>query len=134
MSSSAPRFLTAYPDSARNRLASELVVVGELGLLSGIGPVDLANDRTPLPEMVEAQTERIFANLDALLKSNGITTHQILAVRVHLVDFDRLYERMNLAYQRCVGTAPHPVRTCLGVSRLTRGALIEMDFTLRLPG
>jgi 2-iminobutanoate/2-iminopropanoate deaminase len=126
------RFVTVATDSARNRLASDVVVAGELAFVSGVRAVDLNNDRIPLPEKVEAQTEKIFANLDVILQAAGLARRQVVAVKVYVIDFERLFERVNTAYLRCIGSAPLPARTCVGVAHLTRGAQVEMDFVVRV--
>jgi 2-iminobutanoate/2-iminopropanoate deaminase len=127
----ATRFATAVPESARSRLASDVAVCGGLAYVNGVSPVDLANDRAHLPEMVEAQTQRIFSNLETILAAAGIAGREIVSVQVRLVDFDRLFDRMNVAYLRGIGDRPLPARGCSGVARLTRGALVEMDFIVR---
>ena len=119
------------PGSADRKLARDLVVAGGLAFVSGVGPVDLANERVPLPEKVEAQVRRIFANLDAILQSAGLGRRNLAFVRIHLVDFERLIERVNTAYLECMGEDPLPARTVVGVTSLTRGALVEMDFVVR---
>jgi 2-iminobutanoate/2-iminopropanoate deaminase len=126
------RFVTVAADSMRSRLASDVVIAGELAFVSGVRAVDFVNDRVPLPEKVEAQTEKIFANLDVILQAAGLARWQIIAVKVYVIDFERLFERANTAYVRCIGTAPLPARTCVGVTHLTRGAQVEMDFVLRV--
>ncbi len=126
------RFVTVAADSMRSRLASDVVIAGELAFVSGVRAVDLVNDREPLPEKVEAQTEKIFANLDVLLQAAGLARRQVIAVKVYVIDFERLFERVNTAYVRCIGTAPLPARSCVGVTHLTRGAQVEMDFVLRV--
>ncbi len=125
------RFITVAPDSARSVLASDVVVAGELAFISGVRGVDLTNDRMPLAEKVEAQTQKIFANLDVVLQAAGLTRQHVVSVKVYLIDFERLFERMNKAYLGCMGTAPLPARTCVGVTQLTRGAQVEMDFVVR---
>jgi enamine deaminase RidA (YjgF/YER057c/UK114 family) len=125
------RFASVAPQSARNRVTSDVAICGGLAYVNGVGPADLANDRAPLPEMVEAQTQRIFANLDAMLAAAGIQRRELVCVQVRLVDFDRLIERMDMAYARGIGDQPMPTRSCSGVARLTRGALVEMDFIVR---
>ena len=125
------RHITLAPESERSKLASDVVFAGGLAFVSGVRPVDLANDRVPLPEKVEAQTRKIFANLDQILKAAGRTRGDIAFVRIHLVDFERLIERVNKTYLECIGEGPPPARTAVGVSNITRGALIEMDFVLR---
>jgi enamine deaminase RidA (YjgF/YER057c/UK114 family) len=52
-------------------------------------------------------------------------------VRIHLVDFERLIERVNKAYLACIDGGQRPARTVVGVTSLTRGALVEMDFIVR---
>jgi hypothetical protein len=38
------------PDRADTKPAADLVIAGGLAFVSGLGPVDLANERVPLPE------------------------------------------------------------------------------------
>ena len=123
----------ANPASARARLASDLVLAGGVGFVCGLAPIDLDDDRVPLPEGVEAQTRKILANLDRLLQAAGLGRRHVVAVRVSLTEYPRLYERMNSAY---VGFFPPdrlPARSCVGVGHLTRGAQVEMDFVLARP-
>jgi len=129
---SASRFITLARASTRSLLASDLVVAGDLGFVSGVRAVDLGNDRVPLAENVEAQTEKIFSNLDVILHAAGLERRHLVSVRIHLVEFERLFERMNKAYISCIGAASLPARTCVGVTHLTRGAQVEMDFVVRM--
>lgn len=126
------RFVTVAPESARSRLASDVVIAGDFAFVSGVRAVDLHNDRVPLPEKVEAQVEKIFANLGTLLQAAGLQCANIVAIKVYLADFERLYKRVNHAYLRCIGLDPLPARTCVGVTQLTRGAQVEMDFVVRV--
>jgi len=126
------KHITVAPESERSALASDMVVVGELGFVSGLRGVDLANDRLAIPERVEAQTRKIFANLDQILKAAGIEHRQHAFVRIYLVDFERLIERVNKTYLECLGEGPLPARTIVGVSNITRGALLEMDFVVHI--
>jgi 2-iminobutanoate/2-iminopropanoate deaminase len=128
------RFVTVAADSARSRLASDVVIAGELAFVSGVRAVDLTNDRVPLPEKVEAQTQKIFGNLDAILQAAGLARGNIVAVRIYLIDFEGLFERVNTAYLRGIGDMPLPARTLVGVTHLTRGAQVEMDFVVRVTG
>ena len=125
------RFVTVAADSARSRLASDVVIAGELAFVSGVRAVDLANDRVPLPEKVEAQVDKIFANLDVILQAAALERRNVVAVKVYVFDFKQLFERINAAYLRGIGAAPLPARTCVGVAHLTRGAQVEMDFVVR---
>jgi 2-iminobutanoate/2-iminopropanoate deaminase len=122
--------IVAEAGAARAMLASDIVLAGGWGFLSGLLPIDLADDRVPLPEGVERQTRKIFANLEMLLQKAGLAKENVVSVRVSLVEFPRLYERMNDAYAGFFAPDRLPVRGCVGVSHLPRGAQIAMDFVL----
>jgi enamine deaminase RidA (YjgF/YER057c/UK114 family) len=79
---------------------------------------------------VENQVLRIFANLKRILADNGVSPGQVISVRVHLVEFPRLFERMNAVYLGFFQDERLPARSCIGVSTLTRGAQVEMDFVV----
>jgi 2-iminobutanoate/2-iminopropanoate deaminase len=128
---SETKHIAVAPHSERSRLASDVVIVGEAAFISGVRAVDLSNDRTPLAEKVEAQIRKIFANLDQILEAAGLARKNLAFVRIHLVDFDRLIERVDKTYLDCIGEGPLPARTAVGVSKLTREALVEMDFVVR---
>jgi 2-iminobutanoate/2-iminopropanoate deaminase len=124
--------LAANPDGVSAKLASDLVVAGEWGFISGLAPIDLQDDRVPLPEGVERQTRKILANLETLLAVAGLDKSSVVSVRVSLVEFPRLFERMNAAYEGFFPVDRLPARSCVGVAHLTRGAQVEMDFVLCL--
>ena len=112
------------------KLASDVVVAEGWAFASGVIPCDLANERAPLPEMVEAQTKKVLANLEALLAPHGMTRANVVSVRVSMREFHRLYDRMNDAYAGFFGERA-PTRSVVGVSHLPRGALVMMDFVAK---
>jgi enamine deaminase RidA (YjgF/YER057c/UK114 family) len=103
------------------------------GFVSGIGPVDLDKPALPLPESVEDQTRKVLSNLDKILGKRGLGREQVVSVRIHLLEFKRFYERMNRVYDAFFAGGGAPARSCVGVSALTRGALVEMDFIVKEP-
>ncbi|HVC55024.1 MAG TPA: RidA family protein [Stellaceae bacterium] len=123
-------FICATPPAERATRASDIVLVGGWGFISGLGPIDLADDRVPLPEGIERQTKKVFGNLETLLRAAGLGKENVVSVRVSLVEFPRLYERMNLAYGGFFAADRLPARSVVGVSHLTRGAQVEMDFVV----
>jgi 2-iminobutanoate/2-iminopropanoate deaminase len=127
-----PEFVTSRVDAARAKIASDLVIAGGWGFVAGLLPIDPSNDRAPLPEQVEAQTRRLFANLDLLLTAKGLSRDQVVAVRLSLVDLPRFEERMELVYGGIFAAGRVPTRSVVGVASLPRGALIAMDVTLYL--
>lgn len=122
--------ITISEKSNRAKVGSDIVLVNGWGITSGIGPIDLENDRVPLPEGVEKQTHKILANLDTILKAAGLGRENVVAVRVYLVEAQRLLERMNTAYVGFFPADRMPARSVIGASYLTRGAQVEMDFVL----
>ncbi len=103
------------------------------GFVSGVGPVDPDNASIALPESVEDQTRKILANLEKVLHRRRLGREHVVSVRIHLVEWKRFYERMNPVYAQFFSGVRPPARSCIGVSALTRGALVEMDFILKEP-
>jgi 2-iminobutanoate/2-iminopropanoate deaminase len=126
-------FRTMNPQAARATLASDVVVTDGWAFVSGVLPADLADDRAPLPEMIEAQTRKVLANLEALLAPHGMTRAHVVSVRVSMREFHRLYDRMNAAYAGYFAAGRLPARSVAGVSHLPRGALVQMDFVVKQP-
>jgi enamine deaminase RidA (YjgF/YER057c/UK114 family) len=100
------------------------------GFIFGLGPVDLEDATTPLPESVEDQVQKIASNLDLILKQRKLTSRNVVAVRIHLIEFRTLHQRMLHAWSELF---PNPTFTqsCVGVTALTRGAQVEMDFVVQ---
>jgi 2-iminobutanoate/2-iminopropanoate deaminase len=125
-------FIVTRADAARAKTGSDLVIAGGWGFIANVLPIDLGNDRTPLPEQVEAQTRKVLANLDTILRAKNLNRDQVVAVRIALVDLPRLEERMESAYAGFFSAGRLPARSVIGVASLPRGALIAMDVTLHL--
>lgn len=122
------RTITLAPHSSRARYASDVAIAGNWAFTASL-PIDLNDDRAPVADGLENQMVKLFANLDAILLAAELAKSDIVAAHVSLVDFDRFYERMNVAYEGYFGSHK-PVRTCSGVTALTRGVLIEISFVL----
>lgn len=87
----------------------------------------------PLPDGIEAQTRRVMDNLIIVLNGAGLELSNVLQVRVFLREFDRDYAAMNDTYRRYFPEGRLPARTCVGVSGMAVGALIEIDMIARKP-
>ncbi len=101
--------------------------------LTGQIPNDPADDHRPLPAGVEAQTRRAFENLKIVLENLGLGLEHVVAARVFLTHFERDYEAMNAVYRGYFPADRLPARTCIGVTALARGALVEIDCIARRP-
>jgi 2-iminobutanoate/2-iminopropanoate deaminase len=80
---------------------------------------------------VVAQSERVFANLGAVLAAAGASWSDVVKSTVFLTDM-RDFPRMNEVYARIVGDA-RPARSTVQVSGLPRGVLVEIDLVAALP-
>jgi enamine deaminase RidA (YjgF/YER057c/UK114 family) len=72
------RHITTNPESKRAKLGSDLLLVDGWGFVAGQLPIDLASDRAPLPEMVEAQMRKILANLGTILAAAALTKESVV--------------------------------------------------------
>lgn len=91
-----------------------------------------APDRA-LPEGIEAQTARVMDNLVIVLEGLGLGLKDVVQARVYLMAFERDYALMNRVYERYFAPGHLPARTCIGVSGLAVGALVEIDMVARRP-
>jgi 2-iminobutanoate/2-iminopropanoate deaminase len=103
---------------------SQAIAFGDLVFASGQLPVVAATGR-PTDGGIEAQTEQVMLNLEAVLKAAGSNLDQLLKTTVYLRTRDD-WEAMNNVYRKFVGRCP-PARTAVEVGRLAHGALIELD-------
>ena len=80
---------------------------------------------------VVAQAEQVRRNLAAVLAQFGLTFEDALMVRVYLTSFDD-YAAFNAAYAEWF-EGPLPSRTCVGVTGLAVGAVVEIDLIAGIP-
>jgi 2-iminobutanoate/2-iminopropanoate deaminase len=101
--------------------------------LTGQMPTLPDSDSAPLPEGIEAQTRRVMDNLGIVLRGVGLGLQHVVSVRVYLTRFDQDYAPMNAVYRGYFPADRLPARTCVGVTGLARGALVEIDLIARRP-
>ena len=101
--------------------------------VTGQMPFTGTSNTSDYPETIEAQTDQVMANLQTVLRGCGLTLADVAAVRIFLRHFDAHYERMNAVYASYFPPQRRPARTCVGVTGLARGALVEIDMIARRP-
>ncbi|HVA58653.1 MAG: RidA family protein [Gemmatimonadaceae bacterium] len=74
---------------------------------------------------VVAQTERVLANLQAILTAAGATWNDVVKTTVFLHDMSD-FPLVNDAYARALGEA-RPARSTVQVSALPRNVLVEIE-------
>lgn len=112
---------------------SHAVETDGLVFLTGQMPTDPDDDSKPLPQGVEAQTRRVMDNLVIVLEELGLGLEHVVQVRVYITHFERDYATMNETYASYFPPGRRPARTCIGVTGLARGALVEIDMLARRP-
>jgi reactive intermediate/imine deaminase len=100
--------------------------------VTGQMPTDPEDDAAPLPEGIEAQTRRVIENLQLVLAGAGAGLDRVVFARVYLTQFERDYAAMNAVYRSYFASGKLPGRTCIGVTGLARGALVEIDLLARV--
>jgi len=79
---------------------------------------------------IEPETERVLANLTAVLDAAGTTWESVVKTTIFLVDMDD-FATVNAIYGRFVGDPP-PARSTVGVAALPKGARVEIEVVARL--
>lgn len=100
--------------------------------VTGQMPTHPEDDLAPLPEGVEAQTRRVVENLKLVLAGARSSLDDVVFARVYLTEFERDYEAMNRVWRGFFTAGRLPARTCIGVTALARGALVEIDLLARV--
>jgi reactive intermediate/imine deaminase len=85
----------------------------------------------PYPQGIEAQTQQVMRNLEAVLQGCGLGLGHAVSVRIFLTHFDEDYAAMNRVYASYFAPGRLPARTCVGVSGLAKGARVEIDMVAR---
>lgn len=111
--SKAPRAVGAYSQGVEHN-----------GVFYFSGQIGLAPDGG-LKEGFDGQLGQILENIDGLLESQGLTRKNIVKTAVFLTDLGQ-FEKVNRAYARYF-QEPYPARSCVEVSKLPKGAFVEIE-------
>lgn len=74
---------------------------------------------------IEAQTEQVLKNIEAVLKASGSSLDDVVKTTVFLADLND-FAKMNEVYAKRFKT-PFPARSTVQVARLPRDAKIEIE-------
>ena len=105
---------------------SQAIRAGDTLYLSG--QIGLDPKTMQLAEGIDAQIERVFANLTAVARAAGLGLEQTVRMTVYLIDLAH-FARVNEIMAQYV-REPYPARAAVGVAGLPRGALVEIDAIL----
>jgi 2-iminobutanoate/2-iminopropanoate deaminase len=103
---------------------SQAIRAGDLVFASGQVALDPATGEL-VEGGIEEQTRQVLVNLKAVVEEAGASLQQVVRSTVYLTDLGD-FERVNAIYAEWFPEAP-PARVCVEVSRLPKGARVEID-------
>jgi 2-iminobutanoate/2-iminopropanoate deaminase len=99
--------------------------------VTGQLPADPHLPSAPFPDGIAAQAEQTFKNLKTIVEAAGFTLSDTVFVRIYLTHFERDFDGFNVVYHRYFAEGEQvPSRTTVGVAKLGRDALVEVDLVL----
>lgn len=102
---------------------SQAIVTNNMVFTSGQIPVNPVDGT--IPDGIEAQANQVFTNLKNLLEASGTGIDKVVKTTVFIQNMGD-FPTVNAIY----GTyfkEPYPARSCVEVSRLPKGVLIEVE-------
>ena len=103
---------------------SQGIVSGGFLFCAGQAALDPAT-ATLVEGGIEPETERVMANLTAVLDAAGATWGDVVKATIFLVDMAD-FATVNTIYGRFVNDPP-PARSTVGVAALPKGARVEIE-------
>ena len=110
---------------------SQALAVGPTVYLSGQIPLDPESMQI-VDGGIRREVEQVLANLGAVAAAAGGGLEDIVKLTVYLTDLAD-FETVNQA-MACTFGEPYPARAAVQVAALPRGARVEIDAVLVLPG
>lgn len=122
-SADAPQAIGTYSQAIRVNGGDTVYLSGQIGL----NPSSMQ-----MVAGIEGQIQQVLSNLKAVATASGGSLSDIVKLNVYLTDLSN-FEKVNTAMASYFDK-PYPARAAIGVAALPRGALVEMDAVMVLPG
>ncbi len=103
---------------------SQALEVGSFVFASGQIPLDPSTGTLKGVTAAE-QAEQVFTNIEAVLKEAGLSMKDVVKSTVFLTDL-KDFGSVNEVYAKHF-VKPYPARSCVEVSALPKGALVECE-------
>ncbi|ENH97760.1 regulator of purine biosynthesis [Gracilibacillus halophilus YIM-C55.5] len=103
---------------------SQAIDAGDFVYISGQIPLDPESMQIVEGDIV-AQTNQVMANLEAILTEAGLTFGHVVKFTIYIANMDD-FATINEAYAKFL-QEPYPARATVEVSKLPKGAQVEMD-------
>ena len=102
---------------------SQGVIIGDLIFFSGQIPLSPETGEI-IGTTIEEQTKQVIKNIDALLKSQGITAQEVVKATCFLADMDD-FAAFNAIYADYF--VSKPARSCVAAKELPKKVLCEIE-------
>ncbi|MBE5765611.1 MAG: hypothetical protein E7335_00340 [Clostridiales bacterium] len=103
---------------------STCVIAGNTAYMSGMIGINPAVGAIEATD-TEGQARQVFENISTVLGEMGMTLENVVKVNVFMTDLSE-FAKVNAIYAEYFKT-PYPARSCVEVSKLPVGALIEIE-------
>ncbi|MCQ2199832.1 MAG: RidA family protein [Paludibacteraceae bacterium] len=113
--SNAPAALGPYSQAIKK--GNMIFVSGQLGLVPETGV---------LPEGIEAQTKQSLTNIKNVLAAAGASLEDVVKTSIFTSDLSS-FGKINEIYATFFNSEATPARSCVEVSALPKGALVEIE-------
>jgi len=104
---------------------SHAVKAAGLLFVSGQIPVDPQTGKV-VEGGIEAQTQQVIDNIEAVLRSEGLTLENVVKTEVYLKNMDD-FKTMNMVYAERFSQAKKPARQAMQVGKLPLDVLVEIS-------
>ncbi|MFK7762940.1 MAG: RidA family protein [Roseobacter sp.] len=105
------------------------VTAGDFHFVTGQMPTEPQDPSRIVDGGIIAQTHRVMQNLELVLTGLESGFERVAFARVYLVNFQD-FSQMNSVYESYFAPDKLPARTCIGVTGLAVGALVEIDLVV----
>ena len=102
---------------------SQAVECNGMVFVSGQLPVDPMTGE--MPDTPAEQARRALENVRAIVESSGCTMADCVKVTIYLIDLSA-FAQVNEVYKEFFAE-PYPARSCIEVSAVPKGAMLEID-------
>jgi 2-iminobutanoate/2-iminopropanoate deaminase len=103
---------------------SQAIEINGILFVSGQIPINPKTKKIASGGIIK-QTERVFKNIEAILKSSGYSFHDVVKTTCLLLNLED-YKDMNIIYEKYFKDNP-PVRIAFSAKQLPLNSLIEID-------
>lgn len=104
---------------------SQAVIAGGFLFVSGQIPIDPRAGKV-LDHTIGGQTQRVFENIEAILRAAGLSLADIVRVEVYLKNMDD-FQEVNAIYAEKFKQPVKPARQTIQVGRLPMDVLVEIS-------